>query len=137
MKTSYKEIQSVSLSSDLANLNVVEELIDTICQSQGIQEDFYGNILIAVTEAVNNAILHGNNENSSKKVQLLVEKSDDEIKFTVVDEGDGFAYDNLPDPTAPENIEKESGRGIFLMEALADELVFENNGTKVILIFNV
>lgn len=137
MKTSYKEIESVSLSSILTSLNTVEELIDTVCRNHNIPEDFYGNILIAVTEAVNNAIQHGNQEDPSKMVDLLIEKSEGEIKFTITDEGEGFAFDNLPDPTAPENIEKESGRGIFLMEALADEMNFEENGTKVILVFNL
>lgn len=56
--------------------------------------------------------------------------------FSVEDEGKGFDYNHLPDPTAPENIEKENGRGIFLMKQLADEVEFENNGTKVFIYFN-
>lgn len=135
METSYKEIESISFPSDLKNLRIVESLIDDVCQNYHIHEDHYGNILIAVTEAVNNAIQHGNLEDLTKPVGLSIHQNELEIKFIVSDSGAGFAFNNLPDPTAPENIEKESGRGIFLMKSLADEVSFENNGAKVVLTF--
>lgn len=135
METSYKEIESVSFPSDLKNLRIAESLIDDVCRDYHIHEDHYGNILIAVTEAVNNAIQHGNMEDASKTVTIAIHRNDKELKFTIADNGDGFAFDNLPDPTAPENIEKESGRGIFLMKSLADDVSFEDKGAKVILTF--
>ena len=61
----------------------------------------------------------------------------DRVSFTVKDEGSGFNYDSLPDPTNPENIEKPNGRGVFLMRNLADKVSFEDNGSKVILDFKV
>jgi len=137
METSYKEIESVSFSSDLKNLSIAESLIDDVCKNCHIHEDHYGNILIAVTEAVNNAIQHGNMEDVSKSVQISIHQNGKDLKFIVADDGNGFAFDNLPDPTAPENIEKESGRGIFLMKSLADDVAFENNGAKVTLTFTV
>ncbi|HLW39230.1 MAG TPA: ATP-binding protein [Brumimicrobium sp.] len=137
MKTTFKEIEMLSFSSDLNNIGLVEKLIDEICGKYKIQEDFYGNILIAVTEAINNSIQHGNDSDQEKQVSLSVLENTNEIKFVVCDEGKGFAYDKLPDPTAPENIEKESGRGIFLMKALADDVEFEENGSKVILTFHL
>lgn len=136
MKTTFKEIEFLSFSSTLANIGLVEKLIDDICGRYNIHEDFYGNILIAVTEAINNSIQHGNELNPDKKVSLSVHENGSDIVFTIKDEGKGFAFNKLPDPTAPENIEKESGRGIFLMNALSDNLVFEDNGTKVILTFS-
>lgn|SRR5690554_2795321 len=137
MKTTFKEIEMLSFSSDLNNIGLVEKLIDEICGKYKIQEDFYGNILIAVTEAINNSIQHGNDSDQEKQVSLSVLENTNEIKFVVRDEGKGFAYDKLPDPTAPENIEKESGRGIFLMKALADDVEFEENGSKVVLTFHL
>src|SRR5690554_5399141 len=136
MKTSYKEIESVSFTSDIKNISVAESLVDSICYRKSVHEDHYGNILIAVTEAVNNAIQHGNLEDKNKNVEVSVKQSEDELCFTIKDCGYGFAYDNLPDPTSPENIEKESGRGIFLMKSLADKVTFEDNGAKVILTFS-
>lgn len=135
METSYKEIESVSFPSDLKNLRIAETLIDDVCKNYDVHEDHYGNILISVTEAVNNAIQHGNLEDYSKSVRISIFENEKELRFTISDDGEGFSYDNLPDPTAPENIEKESGRGIFLMKSLADEVAFENNGAKVILTF--
>ncbi|RFC55868.1 ATP-binding protein [Brumimicrobium aurantiacum] len=136
MKASYKEIESVSFASDVNNISIAESMVDTICKNHTVHEDNYGNILIAVTEAVNNAIQHGNSEDVNKNVVLSVRQNDKELSFVVQDEGAGFAFDNLPDPTAPENIEKESGRGIFLMKSLADDVLFEENGSRVVLTFS-
>lgn len=136
MDTQYKEFQTVSFTSSIDNLNRAETLVDEVCNKFNVHEDHYGNILIAVTEAVNNAINHGNGNDTSKNVKIEVQESDKEIKFSVFDEGQGFDFNNLPDPTAPENLEKESGRGIFLMTSLADSVAFENNGSQVVLSFN-
>lgn len=135
MEASYKEIESVSFTSDIKNISIAETLVDGICRENSVHEDHYGNILIAVTEAVNNAIQHGNLEDINKDVIVSVKQNDEELCFTIKDNGAGFAYDNLPDPTAPENIEKESGRGIFLMKSLADKVSFEENGAQVTLTF--
>lgn len=137
MKALYNEIESVSFPSKIENIQKVESLIDQICQNYNIHEDYYGNILIAVTEAVNNAIVHGNLEDPNKSVSIVVNKSKDVLSFLVSDVGEGFAFENLPDPTSPENIEKEDGRGIFLMKALADNVEFLDNGTKALLSFFV
>lgn len=91
--------------------------------------------MIAVTEAVNNAIKHGNQNNSSKNVSLTLSLADGLIKFEVRDEGVGFDFHKLPDPTAPENIAKPGGRGIFLMKHLSDEVTFKEKGKVVELSF--
>ena len=136
METSYTNLESVSINSELKNLIIVEELINVMCQDAEVDQDHYGNYLIAVTEAVNNAIIHGNLEDKEKQVKIDIQKGSDEIRFIVCDQGVGFSFDNLPDPTAPENIEKESGRGIFLMKSLSDNVEFEEKGSKVIISFN-
>lgn len=128
-------MHSIEIGSDLKYITEVESLIDTVCEDLKLNEDHYGNILIAVTEAVNNAIIHGNENNEYKKVKVEVETQTDKITFIVLDEGLGFDYNNLPDPTAPENIEKPYGRGIFLMKNLSDEVDFDLNGSKVSITF--
>lgn len=128
-------MHSIEIGSDLKYLKEVELLIDTVCEDLKLNEDHYGNILIAVTEAVNNAIIHGNGNNEDKKVKVDVETGDDKVVFIVADEGSGFDFNNLPDPTAPENLEKPDGRGIFLMKNLSDEVDFDLNGSKVSITF--
>ena len=128
-------MHSIEIESQLKNLTLVETLIDQVCEDLKVSEDSYGNILIAVTEAVNNAIVHGNKNVPTKKVHVDVVKEEKAVVFMVTDEGDGFDFSNLPDPTAPENIERPDGRGIFLMKNLSDEVVFDLNGSKVNITF--
>ena len=129
------EHREISFESVAENIHIVENLIDEICGTLNVNEEYYGNILISLTEAVNNAMVHGNKLDSQKKVLVTVKTDDTSIHFTISDEGPGFDYDNLPDPTAPENIEKPNGRGVFLMKNLADGCNFEENGRIVELEF--
>jgi serine/threonine-protein kinase RsbW len=119
------------------NIRMIESFIDNAKERFHLDDDIYGNIMIAVTEAVNNAIKHGNNNNKTKNVYISLALDESVIKFVVKDEGDGFNYDNLPDPTSPENLEKPGGRGIFLMKHLSDEVSFKENGRVVELSFYV
>lgn len=119
------------------NINLVEKLVEDIREQFPLSEDLYGNMLVAVTEAVNNAINHGNKLNPEKKVQLECSLKDERIVFIIKDQGEGFNYYLLPDPTAPENIENPNGRGIFLMKHLADQLIFSDYGRTVELGFKL
>jgi serine/threonine-protein kinase RsbW len=119
------------------NINLVEKFIVDICEKYKIEEDNFGNILLAVTEAVNNAIQHGNNLDPKKKINLAYESNNKNLSFTIADEGKGFDYNTLPDPTEPNNIEKPNGRGVFLMRHLADTVDFIDNGRIVKLNFNI
>ena len=126
---------SIQIPSLTENIRMIESFIDNAKERFHLDEDLYGNIMIAVTEAVNNAIKHGNSNNTSKNVFLSLTLDDNLLKFVVKDEGNGFDHDNLPDPTAPENLEKPGGRGIFLMKHLSDEVEFSENGKIVELSF--
>lgn len=126
---------SIQVPSITENIRMIESFIDNAKEKFDLNDDIYGNIMIAVTEAVNNAIKHGNNGNKSKNVYLTLFLEDSLIKFIVKDEGAGFNYESLPDPTAPENLEKPGGRGIFLMKHLSDEVEFKDNGRVVELSF--
>ena len=131
------ENQKIRISSKAENIILVERMIEDVCDLFNISEDYYGNILVSLTEAVNNAIYHGNKANPNKQIDISFKSHPDRVSFSVKDEGTGFNYDNLPDPTNPENIEKPNGRGVFLMRNLADKVYFEDNGSKVILDFRV
>ncbi|PCJ89402.1 MAG: ATP-binding protein [Flavobacteriales bacterium] len=128
---------NLSFTSKTENLTLVESLVDSICEQFKINEDHYGNILVAVTEAVTNAIQHGNKYNPDKSIDVSFAQHAKGLSFIVKDQGEGFDFTNLPDPTDPENIEKPHGRGIFLMRHLADKVEFEDNGRIVALNFNV
>jgi serine/threonine-protein kinase RsbW len=123
--------------SEIKNINLVERLIDDISAKYQLHSDVYGKLLLAVVEAVNNAIVHGNKLECDKDVVLQYEISDKNIQFVITDNGSGFNYENLPDPTKPENIEKTHGRGIFLMKHLADEVEFNDKGNEVRVTFNL
>ena len=128
-------MQNIDFPSEAENIYLVEKLVDNVCEELKIAEGNYGNILIALTEAVNNAIHHGNKLDANKKTSVACGQDENKLKFRIQDEGVGFDFDNLPDPTDPENIEKPNGRGIFLMKNLADEVIFEENGRIVELTF--
>lgn len=128
--------ENLKINSNTENLRLVERLVDDVCHIYNVNEDSYGNILIAVTEAVNNAMNHGNQNNPDKFVQIGFETDEKQLIFNIKDEGPGFDYQNLPDPTDPTNLDKVNGRGVFLMKHLADRLEFKNNGQEVSLGFN-
>lgn len=132
------ENQKLLLPSAPDSIVLVEKLVDDVCDLFDIKEEIYGHILVALTEAVNNAIQHGskNTKNGKIEVAFKIEKNET-IYFTVKDPGPGFDYDNLPDPTDPANIEKPTGRGIFLMKHLADKVKFEDKGSKITLEFKL
>jgi serine/threonine-protein kinase RsbW len=126
----------ITFNSKAENLNIVDSLIEEISANYKISDESYGNILIALTEAVNNAIHHGNKSNPNKMVNLSYEMVDGILTFDIEDEGLGFDYNHLPDPTHPQNIEKPHGRGVFLMKNLSHNLEFLNEGAKVRISFD-
>lgn len=125
----------ISIPSLIDNIKIVESFIDNAREKYPINEDIYGNIMISVTECVTNAIVHGNNLDGNKKVDLELHLDENQVEFVIMDEGQGFDFDHLIDPTAPENLEKPGGRGIFIMKHLADGIKFEDKGRKTILTF--
>ena len=131
------ENQKIRISSKAENIILVERMIEDVCDVFNISKDYYGNILVAITEAVTNAIYHGNEANPNKNIDIFFKSFPDHVSFIVKDEGPGFNYNVLPDPTNPENIAKENGRGVFLMRNLADKVSFEDNGSRVILDFKI
>ncbi len=130
-------VERLVFKSDIKNINLVERLIDDLSEKHDLHDDVYGKLLLSVVEAVNNAIVHGNKMDIEKDVVLEYSIDDSKIDFIITDMGEGFDYNNIPDPTKPENIEKTHGRGIFLMNHLADEIEFTKNGSVVKLSFDL
>ena len=127
----------IQYASELKTLNEVEKLVDEITSEFNISSELYGKVQVSIIEAVNNAILHGNKLNAEKMVTLAYDIEENMMKFIIADEGPGFDFDNVPDPTTPENIEKPHGRGIFLMRHLCDDIDFRSKGAEVELQFKL
>ena len=127
------------IPSKIENLRKVEKAVDELSSANNFHSDLYGNILIATLEAANNAILHGNKQDESKMVEITfnIDVDNTKLVINVIDQGTGFDYTNIPDPTAPENIENISGRGIFLMEKLSDGIQFFDEGKHVEITFKL
>lgn len=127
----------LTIASKIENLRLVEKFVDDLSAELELSNEIYGNLLVATMEAANNAIVHGNKLNEDKLVEIEMQKDINELAIVIRDQGIGFDYSNVPDPTAPENIEKINGRGIFLMRKLSDNILFSDNGKMVTLVFNI
>ena len=125
------------IESKIENINKVEKIIDELSEELGLHSDLYGNLLIATIEGVNNSIVHGNKFDENKRVELNIAVNKENLIVSIEDEGTGFDYKDIPDPTKPENIENFHGRGIFLMKNMADKIEFNEKGTQVKLFFNL
>ena len=127
----------ICLRSDPKSLLSLESWINSLCETYSISAELYGNILIALSEAVNNAITHGNKNVVDKEALVEAYIADNILVFTVTDQGEGFNFLNLPDPTLPENLEKPQGRGVFLMNHLSDGVVYQEPGNSVEISFYI
>lgn len=121
----------LELYSHPQNVTEVESFVQNLVKRYQLSPDVHGNILISLTEAVNNAIIHGNGCDCNKKVSIRLRKQKDTLAIQVSDQGCGFNPTQIPDPTAPENLDKPGGRGVFLMQKLCDRLRFQNGGRTV------
>ena len=130
-------ITKLDIGSRVENLRVIEGKVDELMARLGINKDEYGRIMVATMEAVNNAIVHGNQNDNSKSVNISFEFKKQGLVVKVKDQGIGFNPDCIPDPTSPENIENLRGRGVFLMKNLADDIGFNEAGNEVIMKFNL
>jgi len=126
-----------SLESTLESVDSAEEMVVAVAQRAGFDEDDLMKIGMAVRESMVNAVVHGNRYSDRKKVRFSVAHSPRELRVTIADEGDGFDFESLPDPLAPQNLMATSGRGIFLIRSFMDEVLLkhlEPGGTEVTLV---
>ncbi len=125
------------IPSTKENIAQVEKWIDDLSARYDLGVEIYGRLTLALIEAVNNAISHGNKLDINKLVTIEHSINDSEIEFIITDCGDGFNFNDTTDPTLPENVKNSNGRGIFLMKNLADEVEFLENGSVVKLKFSL
>ena len=126
-----------SLPSDPNQVEKVQPFVDEVAQRYSLSSDTQGNILVSLTEAVTNAMLHGNRGDCSKKVSISLHRHKDSLEVRVSDQGAGFDPAAVPDPTSDECIEVCGGRGLYLMRQLSDECRFMQNGRTVAMRFNI
>jgi len=129
--------REIEIPSKIESISIVENLIDEVSIELSLVADLYGNVLIGVIEAVTNAIVHGNKLDESKVVKIFFNYNSPNLNIRISDEGNGFLFDDIPDPTKPDNVEKPDGRGVFLMKHLADEVTFDKGGSIVNLKFKI
>ena len=125
----------LTITSDKSSLYKVENYLDLLVDEFEVTRELFGKLSLATVEAVNNALLYGNRCDPNKKIRLSATKDQGNIVMTIEDEGVGFDFSNITDPTIPENINKTCGRGLYLMKKLSDDLQFEKNGARVIMAF--
>ena len=124
--------KKIEIKSQRSEILKIESLLDDINKEFGLADEKYVNLQIAISEALINAIIHGNKENPQKKVFIEITYDDNFITVKIKDEGEGFDLNKIPDPTNQENIFKEHGRGLFIMKSLVDkfECVPGEEGTE-------
>jgi serine/threonine-protein kinase RsbW len=129
------ELYTLQLPSKQESITLLENLIEEIADKHKISEDTFANMMTCLNEVTINAIVHGNKLDPAKKVIINADVEARRIIWTVTDEGEGFDYNNLADPTAPENLENLTGRGVFIIKHLADQCIFNTKGNEVELHF--
>lgn len=127
----------IIFNSKFEEIEKLEGFLNTLQTDLSFDDEAYAKMMLVVSEAVTNGIMHGNQQDASKKVTMNVISSGGKITFTVTDEGDGFDPTSLPNPLEEENLLLASGRGVFLMEEYADEAVYSNNGSTLTLSFSI
>ena len=131
------ELFTLQLPSKYESITLLESLIEEVADKYQIPEDTFANMMTCLNEVVMNAIVHGNKMDEHKKVIVNAEIDHKRIMWTIADEGNGFDYNNLPDPTAEENLENLTGRGVFIVKQLSDQCIFNASGNEVELHFKI
>lgn len=133
------KIFTKEVPSDPDLLPEIEMFVTDIAIKNNLNEDKLNNLALSVSEAASNSMVHGNKLDMNKKVKITVKVDEHNIVITFKDEGKGFVIEEVPDPTKPENILKESGRGIHIMKNFLEDLKynFTDSGTEAILVISL
>jgi len=126
-----KKLFRITMGSDPKNIHRVEEFLLKMNSALNIDDEKFGSLLVVVTEAVNNAIIHGNKRKTSKKVVVTCTHRGNVLVIKVKDEGKGFNPDAVPNPIHEDNLLRETGRGVFLMRQLMEKVHFNASGNEV------
>jgi serine/threonine-protein kinase RsbW len=129
--------RALVISSKLKNINKVREILQEVYQEYCLNMNSFNRVFLGISEAVNNAIVHGNRLNPEKKVLIKMNLSGNQFNVEVEDEGEGFSEEVLFDPTISNNRLREHGRGVYIIKQLASGLFFEDEGRRVIIQFTI
>ncbi len=129
--------KSLTLSSNFEEIQRLESFVHELQEWTGFDDDFFSNIMLALSEAATNAIVHGNQQDESKKVYIEANVEDGHLIISIKDEGEGFDPSNLPNPLQDKNLLKEGGRGVYLIKQYADKVNYSKGGTKVTIEFEI
>jgi len=126
------------LSSSFDQMERVQPFVKELTEWANLADEYSNRIMLTLSEAVNNAIMHGNNEDPDKNAYINVTLGDNRtMSINVRDEGEGFDPEDVPNPLKEENLLNEGGRGIYLMKQYADEVQFGDSGRKITMIFHL
>jgi serine/threonine-protein kinase RsbW len=126
-----------SLESNIESVDKAEALCVDACKQLGLDEDGCMDLGLAVREAMVNAVAHGNRYDTGKQVRLILESRSDSLRITIIDEGEGFDLNRVPDPTQGDNLLRGSGRGLLLIQTFVDEFTVKKTpagGAEVTLV---
>lgn len=129
--------KKIILQSSLKEMEKLEPFVRELQEWVSLGQEQRNRIMLPLSEAVNNAILHGNKLQEDKSVTVVAKLKNQLLTVSVEDEGTGFDPDDLPDPLKEENLLKEGGRGIYLIRQYADDIEFQKNGSKVTMHFGL
>jgi len=132
-----EEKYHLEIESDPNNLITVEEFVNYFCKDVNLPDEKLANIFLAVTEATTNAIIHANKCDTNKIVTIDAYVENSKLIIKIKDEGEGFEPGNIPDPTEPENLLKDSGRGIYLMRVYMDDMKYIRTPSGMELVFTI
>lgn len=131
------ELDTLVLSSSYDELERIEPYLKKLQERLDFHNDEFARIMLALSEAVTNAIVHGNGEDPEKSVTVRSTLEEGRLRVSVQDEGEGFDPDDLPDPLREENLLKEGGRGVYLIEQYCDKVSFSREGTRISMEFDL
>lgn len=127
----------LSINSNPNNIAKLESYLNGLSCDFKFDKEQYADILISLTEAVNNAMIHGNQRDENKQVNIFAKRIKGGISFFVTDEGKGFNPNQVEDPTLAKNLEECGGRGVFIMKMLCDDINYTDNGRCVEMHFHL
>lgn len=129
--------KSLTLSSNYEEVQRVEQFVDALQEWAGFSDEVHNNMMLALSEAVTNAIVHGNKSDESKQVHIKAVQNGDILSISIRDEGQGFDHSDLPDPLKEKNLLKEGGRGVYLIKQYSDDMTYSEGGSKITIDFEI
>jgi serine/threonine-protein kinase RsbW len=121
----------IVIKSDVEELKKVEKFLIDILNEYDLEQKYFNNTYLCISEAVVNSIKHGNKNDLNKTISIVVNCDENELNILIEDEGNGFDLNTISDPTCKNNLKNESGRGIFIIKALTNKIEYNEKGNRI------